>query len=104
MPATDVFAALANPVRRQILDLLRTGPRSAGEIAAAFELTRPTVSEHLQVLRHSGLVVETVQGRQHIYEVYAPALAEVREWLEPFERYWNERIDALDEVLRRNQQ
>lgn len=99
MPAPDVFGALANPVRRRILELLREGPRAAGEIAAEFELQRPAVSEHLQVLRNAGLVTEQARGRNRIYRLDAAALSGVGEWLRPFERYWDERIRALSETL-----
>jgi len=99
MPAPDVFGALASPVRRRILELLREGPRPAGEIAAEFELRRPAVSEHLQVLRNAGLVVEEARGRHRIYRLDPGALAGVGEWLRPFEAYWRERIRALGETL-----
>ena len=99
MPAPDVFGALANPVRRRILELLREQPRAAGEIAAEFHLRRPAVSEHLQVLRNAGLVTEEARGRQRIYRLDAAALAEVGEWLRPFERYWRERMQALRHTL-----
>ncbi|HET6764481.1 MAG TPA: metalloregulator ArsR/SmtB family transcription factor [Longimicrobiaceae bacterium] len=99
MPATDVFSALANPVRRRILELLGTGPRAAGEIAAEFALGRPAVSEHLQVLRNAGLVREQAQGRSRIYHLHGAALAEVGEWLRPFERYWQGRMQALIRTL-----
>src|SRR3954470_5364038 len=73
-PAPDVFAALGNPVRRRILELLRTRPRTSGEIAAAFELSRPAVSEHLQVLRLAGLVREEARGRQRIHHLEGAGL------------------------------
>ncbi|HEX8905863.1 MAG TPA: metalloregulator ArsR/SmtB family transcription factor [Longimicrobiaceae bacterium] len=101
MPVTDVFGALANPARRRILELLRERPRAAGEIASEFDLHRPAVSEHLQVLRNAGLVAEEARGRQRIYHVQPAALSEVAEWLRPFERYWQERIAALSETLDR---
>ncbi|HEX6040195.1 metalloregulator ArsR/SmtB family transcription factor [Longimicrobium sp.] len=99
MPVTDVFGALANPVRRSILQMLREQPRAAGEIAAAFNLQRPAVSEHLQVLRNAGLVTEEARGRHRIYHLRPEALAEVGEWLRPFEQYWRERLRALRETL-----
>jgi DNA-binding transcriptional ArsR family regulator len=99
MPVTDVFGAIANPVRRQILDLLRERPRAAGEIAAEFTLNRPAISEHLQVLRVVGLVSEQARGRQRIYRLNAGSLSEVEAWLHPFERYWRDRMDALNKTL-----
>jgi len=99
MPTTEVFGAIANPVRRRILEMLRDGPRPAGDIASEFELNRPAVSEHLQVLRRVGLVSEYAQGRQRVYRLDAAALLEVAVWLHPFERYWKQRMHALDDVL-----
>ena len=96
---TDVFSALANPVRRRILVLLTDGPRNAGAIAAEFELSRPAVSEHLAVLRRAPLVGEQVHGRERHYELAAGPLAELDEWLRPFERYWRRTLrDLKDHV------
>jgi DNA-binding transcriptional ArsR family regulator len=75
---------LANPVRRRLLDCLRQGPRSAGELAAQFSLGRPTISEHLSVLRGAGLVSEEARGRQRFYHLETAGLAEVEDWLRPF--------------------
>jgi DNA-binding transcriptional ArsR family regulator len=99
MPTTEVFGAIANPVRRRILEMLRDGPRPAGDIASEFALNRPAVSEHLQVLRRVGLVSEYAQGRRRVYRLDAAALLEVADWLHPFERYWKQRMHALDDVL-----
>ena len=99
MRTDDVFSALANPVRRRILELLRAEPLAAGAIAAAFDLNRPAVSEHLQVLRSVNLVQEEVRGRQRFYHLNAAALAEVGDWLHPFERYWQQRLRALSDTL-----
>jgi DNA-binding transcriptional ArsR family regulator len=96
---TDVFGVLANPVRRKLLETLRDGPRSTGELAALFELGRPAVSEHLAVLRAAGLVREEPRGRYRFYHLQAARLAEVGEWLHPFEHYWDQRLDALARLL-----
>lgn len=99
MPDGDVFAALANPVRRQLLVALRDGPRPAGELAGHFALSRPAVSEHLAVLRHAGLVREEPRGRHRYYHLAAEPLAGVQEWLNPFERYWRDRLIALRDLV-----
>ncbi|GAA0430681.1 transcriptional regulator [Actinoplanes capillaceus] len=91
----DVFGALANPVRRRLLEALREGPRAAGDLAGRFALSRPTVSEHLAVLRHAGLVVEDVRGRHRYYALAPDGLARVQDWLLPFEQYWRDRLRAL---------
>ncbi len=95
----DVFTALANPVRRQILDSLRDGPRAVNDLASQFDLGRPAVSEHLQVLRRHHLVREEPRGQQRYYHLEAAPLAEVDDWLHPFERYWRDRMKALADVL-----
>jgi len=93
-PTHDVFAALGNSVRRRILELLRLKPRTAGEIADAFELSRAAVSEHLRVLRLAGLLGEETRGRLRIYHVEGRGLAAAREWLRPFELSWRHRMRA----------
>lgn len=95
----DVFSALANPLRRQILQLLLEQDRSVGELAACFSVGRPAISEHLQVLRQSGLVGEERRGQQRIYHLEGDRLAEVRDWLTPFERYWRTRLKSLNDLL-----
>ena len=97
--ADDVFAALANPVRRRLLELLVAGPRTAGDLAEQFTLSRPAVSEHLGVLRRAELVREQASGRERHYHLAAERLAEVGEWLHPFERYWRDRLRSLSDVL-----
>ncbi|MDX6347456.1 MAG: hypothetical protein QOF84_2246, partial [Streptomyces sp.] len=96
---TDVFSALANPVRRQLLESLRDGPRAVNDLAGQFELSRPAVSEHLQVLRQAHLVREEPRGRQRFYHLEAAPLAEVGDWLHPFEHYWRARMRSLRDVL-----
>ncbi|MEU1183082.1 metalloregulator ArsR/SmtB family transcription factor [Streptomyces sp. NPDC005820] len=95
----DVFGALANPVRRQLLDALRDGPRAVNDLAGSFALSRPAISEHLQVLRHAHLVREEPRGRQRFYHLEPAPLAEVGAWLHPFEHYWRTRMSSLADVL-----
>ena len=99
MRDADVFAALANPVRREILVQLRKGPRAVNELASGFELGRPAISEHLQVLRRAQLVREEPRGRERYYHLDPRPLGEVEAWLEAFTRYWKQRMAALDELL-----
>ena len=99
MDADPIFSALANPVRRRVLELLVDGPRTAGQLAAEFELSRPAVSEHLAILRRASLVREQPEGRQRHYHLDAGPLAEVDQWLHPFERYWRDRLRSLSDVL-----
>jgi DNA-binding transcriptional ArsR family regulator len=99
MSTPAVFAALASPVRRRILQLLLDGPRAATDIASEFQLNRPAVSEHVHVLRSVDLVREEARGRQRFYHLNLAPLADVSDWLRPFERYWALRIRALRETL-----
>ncbi|MFG1948114.1 ArsR/SmtB family transcription factor [Nonomuraea sp. NPDC048826] len=95
----DVFSALANPARRRLLELLRDGPRTAGDLAAQFDLSRPAVAEHLQLLRRAGLVRDEAVGRQRLYHLAPAPLAQVDAWLHPFERYWRDRLRTLADLL-----
>ena len=100
-PLDQLFGALANPTRRDILDALLDGDRSAGELARLFEMSRPSVSEHLRALREAGLVEERAVGRRRIYRVTATPLAGLVDWLHPYERFWRDRLAALAEVVDR---
>jgi DNA-binding transcriptional ArsR family regulator len=97
--ADRVFAALANPTRRDVLDLLLTGPKPVQDIAERFDMTRPSVSEHLRVLREAGLVTEARDGRHRHYRVAPEPLAELRDWLTPYERFWRESLSGLRDYL-----
>jgi DNA-binding transcriptional ArsR family regulator len=97
----DAVTAIADPVRRDILVLLRSGPLTAGAIAARFDISRPAISRHLRVLRESGLVVDRAEGRQRVYRLDVAPLAEVDAWLGQFRPGWSSRLDALEtEVYR----
>ena len=92
--------AIAEPRRRQILTLVRDGELSAGEIASHFDVTRPAVSQHLNVLKEAGLVTERRNGTRRLYRARPEGLAEVREFLEEF---WNERLSALKREAEREE-
>ena len=96
-----VLVALANPTRRDVLDALRGGELTAGDLAARFDMARPSVSEHLRVLRDGGLVIERASGRNRFYSLTAEPLAGLVDWLSPYERFWRGRITALSETLDR---
>ena len=95
MSADDVFGTPANPVRRRLLEVLANRPRTAGALSAQFASGRPAVAEHLNVLRDAGLVYDEVSGRHRTYRLTAEPLADMREWLHPFERYWRGRPRGL---------
>jgi DNA-binding transcriptional ArsR family regulator len=96
---TDVFNAVAEPRRRQILDLLASGERSVNDLVRALDLAQPLVSKHLRVLRAVGLVGVRDEGRQRLYRLHGPALKPIHDWVKHYEQTWNQRFDALDELL-----
>jgi DNA-binding transcriptional ArsR family regulator len=99
MAAVTAYTALAEPHRRQILDLLRGGERTVSEIVAPLRLSQPGVSKHLRVLREAGLVAVRARGRERLYALSPAPLAEVDAWLAPYRAHWNERLDALERHL-----
>jgi DNA-binding transcriptional ArsR family regulator len=96
-----VASAIADPVRRDILEALRRAPMTAGSIAARFPISRPAVSRHLRVLRQAGLVVGTADGRERVYRIDVAPLAAVDAWLAPFRTAWDARLDALETEVHR---
>lgn len=97
---SDVFNAIAEPQRRAILTLLRTGDRPAGEVAGVLGLTQPGASKHLRVLREVGLVTDRKAGKQRVYALDARGLRPIHEWTGGFEQFWNESLDRLDAYVR----
>lgn len=97
----DAVAALADPTRRRILELLLEGEVSAGELAESFPVSRPAVSRHLRLLRETGLVSVREEGQRRLYALDARPLAELDAWLTPYRHLWARRLDALDTELRR---
>ncbi len=100
MRPVRTYAALAEPHRREILDLLRGGERPVGDLVDRLQLSQPGVSKHLRVLREAGLVRVRVDGRQRLYALDPRPLAEVDAWLEPYRAFWNERLDDLERYLK----
>lgn len=96
---TDAFNAIAEPRRRDILDVLAAGERPVNDLVGVLGLTQPQVSKHLRVLRDVGLVESREDGRQRVYRLNAAPLRYVHDWLKRYERTWNERLDVLDELL-----
>jgi DNA-binding transcriptional ArsR family regulator len=101
----EAVRAIADPVRREILEMLRDGPRTAGTIAAAFAMSRPAVSRHLRVLREHGLVHDDLRGRERVYRLDTGPLAPIEAWLAtlrtPPRRGWDARLDALGTEVHR---
>ena len=95
----DPFNALAEPKRRKILEALGAEERSVNEIVEALGWPQPMISKHLAVLKKVGLVQERREGRQRLYRVNVAKLKPIHDWVTPFERYWSDSYDRLDEVL-----
>ena len=95
----DPFNAVAEPKRRQVLEILGTQELSVNEIVERLGWNQPMVSKHLGVLKEVGLLSERRVGRQRLYRVNAERLKPIYDWVAPFERYWSERYDRLDDVL-----
>ncbi len=93
------FSVLAEPTRREILDILRERPLSVGELVERLGLTQPGTSKHLRVLRDAGLVNARRHAQRRVYEVRPEPLAEVDAWLAPYRQLWEERFDALEHGL-----
>jgi DNA-binding transcriptional ArsR family regulator len=96
------FAVLAEPRRREILDLLRDGQRPVGELVDAMGMSQPAVSKHLRVLRDAHLVDVTVDGPRRLYRLRAEPLVEIDDWLAPYRKLWNRSLDDLDRHLEAN--
>jgi DNA-binding transcriptional ArsR family regulator len=96
---TDAFNAVAEPRRRQILDVLAAGERPVNELVRALGLAQPQVSKHLRVLREVGVVAVRDEGRQRLYRVNGQALKPIHDWVKGYERSWSERFEELDAVL-----
>jgi DNA-binding transcriptional ArsR family regulator len=95
----DAFNAVAEPRRRQILDVLAAGERPVNELVRVLGLAQPQVSKHLRVLREVGAVEVRDEGRQRLYRVNGRALKPIHDWVKSYERTWSDRFDELDLVL-----
>jgi DNA-binding transcriptional ArsR family regulator len=101
----NAFDILGDPVRRRILELLADGECSAGELGAVvqeqFGISQPAVSQHLRVLRDNGFATVRAEGNRRLYAVDAEPLREIDAWLDPYRRFWTQRLDALATELAR---
>ncbi|WP_374999541.1 ArsR/SmtB family transcription factor [Aeromicrobium sp. CTD01-1L150] len=96
---SDVFNAIAEPQRREILVLLRTGERPVTELSQELGITQPGASKHLRVLREVGLVRDRKAGKQRLYDLDARGLRAVHEWTGGFEQFWSESLERLDSYV-----
>jgi DNA-binding transcriptional ArsR family regulator len=96
----DVFQAIADPTRRDIMNLIASKSMNLNTIAENFEMSRPAISQHIKLLEECGLIMIKQQGRERFCEVQAKKLMEVADWLEPFKKMWEDRFDRLDDLLK----
>ena len=94
-----VFRALADPTRRAIIANLAEGERPIGEIAAAFDMTRPAVAKHLRILEEGGVIVVQKKGRERINRLNPAALKSAADWLGYFDRFWDQRLEKLKTIV-----
>lgn len=97
--SADVFAAIADPTRRAILDQLRTGEQPVKQLAEPFAMSLPAISQHLQVLCEAGLVQMRKAGRQRLYRLNPEPLKQISDWIAHYEQFWQEKLDALSNYL-----
>lgn len=95
----DVFQAIADPTRRAILGLVALGAMTPGAIAANFDSSRQTISKHIQILQECELLTQQQSGREIHYHFNAQKMKEIADWVEPYRRMWEGRMDAIDELL-----
>lgn len=100
-PNQDPFKAIADPNRRRMLDLMLQEARTVGALAEALAISQPATSQHMQVLRLSGLVDERVEGRRTYYSVRAAELRTIADWIAKYEAFWTDKLDALEAHLAR---
>ena len=97
---STTFAALADPTRRAILSRLTSGEASVTELAAPFEMSLPAVTKHLKVLQRAGLISQSREAQWRPCKLSAAPMREAAEWMEPYRRHWEQRLDRLDDYLR----
>jgi DNA-binding transcriptional ArsR family regulator len=95
----DVFAAVGDPTRRRLLDLLSRGELPVRRIAAPFAMTRPAISQHLGILLRARLVQVRRDGRERYYRLHASPLRQIHDWVRQYERFWQRKLSALGDFL-----
>lgn len=99
----DVFQAIADPTRRQIISMIANENLNLNAVAEKFDISRPAISKHIKILTECGLVTIHVQGREHYCEARLEKLNEVNEWVAQYKKFWEQKFDALEEYLQKLQ-
>lgn len=95
----DVFQAIADPTRREIINRISEGPLNLNAVAEKFDISRPAISKHIKILTECGLVIIEQKGRERYCQVNFQPLADVSEWIEPYREFWTKKLNALDNFL-----
>jgi DNA-binding transcriptional ArsR family regulator len=95
----DVFQAIADPTRRDIIGLIAKTPMTPNNVSDSFNLSRQAISRHIKILTECGLLTLNIQGREYYYSIQPKKLKEVNEWLEPFRNMWEDKFNRLDNVI-----
>jgi DNA-binding transcriptional ArsR family regulator len=98
MANANAFAALADPTRRAVFEGLKSGPKAVGDLASTLPVTRPAVSQHLQVLKEAGLVTDQADGRRRVYRIDPKGLGQMRTWLDKF---WDVALESFKAEVER---
>jgi len=96
----DVFQAIADPTRRAIIGMLAKEPLNLKTVAANFDISRPAISKHIRILTECGLIIIKKQGRDHYCNANLESLREAADWLNQYKKFWNHRLDLLEDLLR----
>ena len=99
----DVFQAIADPIRRDIIGLVSQEPMNVNELADNFTISRPAVSKHLKILKECGLMKVEKKGRERLCSAELDKLAEIADWVDQYRRFWNKHLDRLEDLLRDEQ-
>jgi len=95
----DVFQAIADPTRREILGILANQPLNLNSVAEKFDVSRPAISKHIKILTECGLITVHIEGREHYCEAKLDKLSEVSDWIEQYRKFWEDKLDSLEKYL-----
>jgi DNA-binding transcriptional ArsR family regulator len=99
---TSIFAALADPTRRAIIEKLASGEATAGQLAEPFGISKPAISKHLKVLENANLIVRKKDAQWHLFQLQSDSLKVASDWIAQYREFWEDRLDALAEYLNNN--
>jgi DNA-binding transcriptional ArsR family regulator len=97
----DTYASLSHPVRREIVEILSVAPQRVTEVAAPFDISLAAASKHIRMLERAGLLERHINGRDHVLSLRAEPLEAAAGWIDPYRRFWESKLDRLDEHFRR---